>query len=46
MFLYFMKRSYCNGSHGSNINGWNKSDLIDLVSQLESEMNSNMKELT
>ena len=41
-----MKRSYCNGSHGSNIKGLNKPDLIKLVLQLESKMNSDIKKLT
>ena len=42
--MYFLKRSYCNGSHGSK--ALNKCDLFKLVLKLESQMNSDVKELT
>ena len=45
-FLYFLKRSFCIVSHGSNIKCLNKPDLIKLVLQLELKVNSNIKELT
>ena len=47
MTEHFLKRSYCNVAHTKvTLKGLDKLDLIKLVLQLESELNSDIKELT